>query len=54
MRLPPKSWICKLSSQRFFMLMLMLVMNPPGNIPMFISALKDVPTEPKRVVLTRE
>jgi MarC family membrane protein len=34
--------------------MLTLVMDPLGNIPMFISALKDVPAERKRVVLARE
>ncbi len=31
-----------------------MVMDPLGNIPMFISALKDVPLERKRVVLVRE
>ena len=34
--------------------MLTLVMDPLGNIPMFISALKDVPAERKRAVLARE
>ncbi|MCX6872927.1 MAG: NAAT family transporter [Verrucomicrobia bacterium] len=34
--------------------MLTLVMDPLGNIPMFISALKEVPAERKRAVLARE
>lgn len=34
--------------------MLTLVMDPLGNIPMFISALKDVPADRKRAVLARE
>ena len=34
--------------------MLTLVMDPLGNIPMFISALKDVPADRKRAVLSRE
>ena len=34
--------------------MLTLVMDPLGNIPLFISALKDVPAERKRAVLARE
>jgi MarC family membrane protein len=34
--------------------MLTLVMDPLGNIPMFITALKEVPAERKRTVLARE
>jgi multiple antibiotic resistance protein len=34
--------------------LLTMVMDPLGNIPMFISALKDVPLERKRIVLARE
>ena len=34
--------------------LLTLVMDPLGNIPMFISALKKVPLERKRAVLVRE
>ena len=34
--------------------MLTLVMDPLSNIPMFISALKEVPAERRRTVLARE
>jgi multiple antibiotic resistance protein len=33
---------------------LFLVMDPLGNIPMFLSALKEVPAERRRAVLVRE
>jgi hypothetical protein len=34
--------------------LLTMVMDPLGNIPMCISALKDVPLERRRIVLARE
>jgi multiple antibiotic resistance protein len=33
---------------------LLLVMDPPGNIPVFLSVLKAVPPERRRLVLARE
>lgn len=34
--------------------LLTIVMDPLGNIPMFISALKDVPLQRRRIVMARE
>jgi small neutral amino acid transporter SnatA (MarC family) len=35
-------------------LLLFLVMDPVGNVPLFLSLLKDLPAERRRVVLARE
>jgi MarC family membrane protein len=35
-------------------LLLFLIMDPLGNIPLFLSLLKDLPAERRRIVLARE
>jgi multiple antibiotic resistance protein len=35
-------------------IMLFLIMDPLGNIPFFLSLLKDVPPKRRRVVMVRE